>query len=141
MTITSKIVVLDDATEETTKVSHSMVIQEEKEDIQSEQAVAFTFHHLQDAKFSILQDAESKQLLNKWNVDQTLVVKKFRYDQHVELSKPEGVKSFLIDFFNSPAFQQNVKVMLSKHQWSSLTSVDSVSYNPLDATITNMGFF
>mmetsp|Transcript_43601 Transcript_43601/g.87249 ORF Transcript_43601/g.87249 Transcript_43601/m.87249 type:complete len:272 (-) Transcript_43601:389-1204(-) len=101
---------------------------------------SFTFTAL-DKGFESLKTPEAAELLNKWNLDEFMRSKVFRFDQAFSV---EQIDAFLLDFFASPAVQEAAPVCVGTGgHWSTLGEVKpgAVKHQRLATTVLRLDFF
>lgn len=101
---------------------------------------SFTFTAV-DKGFDSLKTADAAEYLNKWNLDEYLRAKVFRFDQAFSV---EQLDAFLLDFFASPAVQEvGVCEGPSGKSWGVLGELKpgAVKHQRLATTVLRLDFF
>eukprot|EP00041_Stephanoeca_diplocostata_P018092 m.375439 g.375439 ORF g.375439 m.375439 type:complete len:265 (-) comp20918_c0_seq1:1922-2716(-) len=102
----------------------------------------FTFEH-HCKSFLPFQSKETKDLLTKWCMEESMRTTTFRFDQKFSVYE---LHDFVTDFFNDDAVLQNLKILTNvSGGWGTLggKSGDTVSVEtePVASTATSMEFF
>ena len=95
----------------------------------------YTFHFLDKAIFSTLENRESAEYLRKWGFLPHMRLFKFRFDIPFNEFNPEG---FLLDLINSPEVQAYSDPIRNAR---TAEKVSEVSYKELKCTQTSLDYF
>ncbi|XP_015280002.1 PREDICTED: uncharacterized protein C11orf70 homolog [Gekko japonicus] len=99
----------------------------------------YTFHHLPQKSFPSLESRETRDRLVKWSMDGRITAQAFSFDQNFKGYQQED---FLMDFFNHPDVNSNLKMLSASGQWTTLnTSVKKVEVKNILCTKVSMSFF
>ncbi|XP_003219382.2 cilia- and flagella-associated protein 300 [Anolis carolinensis] len=98
-----------------------------------------TFHLLPQKSFPALESRGVRDSLLKWSMDGRITVQAFSFDQNFKGYQRDD---FLMDFFNHSDVNNNLKLLSSSGQWTTLgTNVRKVEVQNILCTQVSMSFF